>query len=325
MMTSTERLTIGIIGGGVAGMSCALWLKHLGFLPIIIEANDQLGGQLLQINRINRWVLGATGKTSREIAESYADHINTEAINVIYQARILSISKCTDGFELTIEENGKQQLLRVRALVIATGVRVLGNELFKDIPGFQSIYDLGLISCFPLDHLDKMELLKNKTVAVIGGGNNAYYTALDAAKAGANVYLLIRSKAKARNHVQKEAEFFIERGIIYIKSETQVSAFRRHWDKIEINLNEKSGESCCIEVDRIFVRTGFAANSDFIVLFEAFSGMIKEAGYIKTDALKRTSIPWVYAIGDVTNVKQQSVVCAIADGAIAAQDISERT
>jgi thioredoxin reductase (NADPH) len=305
-------------------MSCALWLKHLGFLPIILEGNDQLGGQLLQINRINRWVLGATGKTSREIAKSYADHVNTEAIYVIYQTRILSISKCTDGFELTIEENGKQQLLQVRVLVIATGVRVLGNELFKDIPGFQSIYELGLISFFPLDHLDKLELLKNKTVAVIGGGNNAYYTALDAAKADAKVQLLIRSKAKARSHVQKEAESYIEQGIISIMLNSHVSAFRQHWDKIQISLNDKNGENHCIEVDRIFVRTGFAANSDFIDSFETFSGMIKEAGYIKTDALKRTSIPWVYAIGDVTNAKQQSVVYAIADGAIAAQDISER-
>ncbi len=324
MDTSANKLTIGIIGGGVAGMSCALWLKHLGFTPVIIERNKQLGGQLLQINRINRWILGAVGKSSIELAQYYADHINDEAITVMFQTRILSVSKDNEGFELAINENGNHQSLRVRGLVIATGVRALGDELFNDIPGFQACFESGLITFFPLDHLDKLELLNNKTVAVIGGGDNAYYTALDLAKAGAKVFLLIRSEPKARTNVQQEAAFFIEQGIISVMTGIQVSVFREHREKIELSLLEKNIENRRIEVDRVFVRTGFAANSDFLNTLTELSDITKEAGYIKTDVTKRTSIPWVYAIGDITNSKHQSVVYAIADGAIAAQDISER-
>ncbi|MBK8814234.1 MAG: FAD-dependent oxidoreductase [Methylococcaceae bacterium] len=324
MYDPNHRIKIGIIGGGPAGMSCALWLKQLGLVPIIIEMNSSLGGQLLQIDRINRWVLGVVNKTSREIGLSYIDHINSEGINVMAQSRIVSLTTDSKGFELVIDQACNVRPVDVRGLVIATGVRVIGDERFNDIPGFQSVHEKGLISFFPLDHLDKLELLKQKTVAVIGGGNNAYYTALDAAKSGATVYLLVRSKPKARNHVQKEAEFFIEKKIITVFTESQVSEFRQQGGRMAIHVAGNNLSTERLEVDRVFVRAGFAANSDFMNTFEALSGINKQGGYIETDDKKRTSIPWVYAIGDIANPRYQSLVAAIADGAVAAQDISDR-
>jgi thioredoxin reductase (NADPH) len=324
MTSSYNSLSIGIIGGGAAGMSCALWLKHLGFTPIIIEKNTQLGGQLLNLNRVNRWVLGSPDKTSVELADEYVSHINQEAIAVIYQARLLAVTAQSTGFDLLIDGAGSPRSLSVLGLVIATGVRVLGQEIFTSVPGFQSIYEAGGIFFYPIDHIDKLPQLKGKAVAVIGSGDNAHHTANDIALAGAQVYLLMRSSPKARKLVRKEAEILIKQGVIIEHVQTQVSAFRQAKGKTEITLLSANGNKHRINVDRVFARTGFAANSEFLDAFDAFSGIAKESGYIKAGSSKRTSIPWVYAIGDVASSKHQSVVCAIADGAIAAQDMSER-
>ena len=315
---------VGIVGGGVSGMSCALWLKHLGFVPIIIEQSTQLGGQLLNLNRVNRWVLGSPDKTSVELAGIYAAHIDQEAITVLYQARLLKVSAQSAGFDVLIDIGGNPRPFSVLALIIASGIRFFSQEVFNDITGFQALNKTGLISYFPLDHLEKLPQLKGKTVAVIGGGDNAYHTALDIAQAGAQVYLLIRSKPKARTMLQNEVEALVKQGAIIELTKTSVHAFRQAKGKIEITLQRPDAIGEQITVDRVFARIGFAANTQFLDSFEAFSGMTKEVGYIKTDANKRTSIPWVYAIGDVANAKHQSVVTAIADGAIAARDLSDR-
>ena len=315
---------IAIIGGGVAGMSCALWLKYLGFTPVIIERNPQLGGQLLQLNRINRWVLGAKDKTSVELAQNYAGHIDQEGIAILTSARLSSLSASHVSFEAVIDTPDSQHNLQIRNLVIATGVRIVGHEAFKAIPGCQTVVDNGTISFFPFDHLDKLKTLKHKTVAVIGGGDNAFYTALDAAEAGAKVNLLIRSKPKAGGIVQKAAQPYIEEGLITLCAGVQVTSFSQHGKAVGLVLQGENDENRQIEADHVFVRAGFAANSEFTENFSPLSGIGKEHGYIKTDAAKNTSIPWVFAIGDVANAKHQSVVGAIADGAAAARSISER-
>ncbi len=324
MQSSANAKMIGIIGGGVAGMSCSLWLKHLGFAPVIAEQGSKLGGQMLRLNRVNRWVLGFPGKTSQELADIYAAHINLEGIEVLCQAHLLSVSAVSTGFELLIDQSGGFRAISVMALVIATGLRVLSHEIFGAIPGYQSLSDAGLISCFPLGHLDKLLELNGKTVAVIGGGDNAHYTAKDIALAGARVYLLIRSNHKARVAIRNEIENYIKQEIVTERTGARVTAFRQDNGKIEINLQDVNGIDDRIQVDRVFIRTGFAANSEFLDTCPALSGMAKESGYISTDPAKRTSIPWVYAIGDVSNPKHQSVASAIADGAIAAQDLSGR-
>jgi thioredoxin reductase (NADPH) len=136
--------------------------------------------------------------------------------------------------------------------------------------------------------------------------------------------LLVRSSPKARAMIRTEVEGLVKQGHITEYTGIEIQVFRQDKGKIAIAFLGTNGFEEKIFVDRIFARIGFAANSEFLDAYEAFSGMAKEAGYIKTDANKRTSVPWVYAIGDVANGKHQSVVNAIADGAVAAKDLSER-
>ncbi len=311
---------IGIIGGGAAGMSCALWLKQLGHQPVIIEKNAYLGGRLHGMQRLNRWVLGHPQQTSAELAELYAAHISQLDVDCLYQAQLLDVFRIANGFELTVRCDGKQSNLKVRALVVASGVRAVGAEVFANTPGFAALYPSPNVSFHPLDHLPKLGLLAGKTIAVIGGGDNAHFTAKDAALAGATVHLLIRHSAKARPAIRSQVQALIAEGRISEHGGVQIAAFAATENAITLSLT--NGQ--CLIIDQLFGRLGFAANTGFLNNFVALASIAKEGSYIKTNAVYQSSLADVYAIGDVADALHPSVVSAIAAGAVAAQDLSDR-
>ncbi len=314
-----------IIGGGVAGMSCALWLKQLGLLPVIIEKNASLGGQLQEIDRINRWVLGFQGLTSQELAQEYSNHIIAENIPVICDSKIVAIEKTASCFQVYVKKNrGNQSLFSVKGIVIASGARTIGSEVFSKIPGFNSLFFAGLIGCFPTDHLDQLESLRDKTVAVIGGGDNAHFTANDVAKVATQTYLLMRSQPKSQIKIRNEVNRLIDQGRIIKYSPVQISEFSQIEGRIELTLRSLNADFITIPVDRVFVRIGYAANTEFLLTLDNLKSIkTQTGGYIEIDTERRTSIESVYAVGDVANLALQSVVTAIADGAIAARTIAK--
>lgn len=315
---------IGIIGGGVAGMSCALWLKQLGLSPHIIECNATLGGQLLGINRINRWVIGSPDMTSIELAHSYSSHIRLENIPVSYNTQLIAIEPTGEGYRLVLQESKQNQsTITVQSLVIATGARALGHEIFNKTPEFDLLTTAGLINCFPTDHLDKLAQLHGKTVVVIGGGDNAHFTVKDLASVAARIYLLIRSRPKAQSKIRKEIEALIKQGRVIEYLQTALSAVRQAQDAIEISLNTAGSAAGTIEADMIFTRTGFVPNTEFLNKLAPLAHIKKIEGYLSTDSVKQTSLASVYAIGDVASPELKSVVTAIADGAIAARSIAQ--
>ena len=322
---SVSNSVIGIIGGGPAGMACALWLKHLGLTPHIIERNPSLGGQLLNLKRINRWVLGLPGRTSAELAGLFKNHVIQENIPVYYNSQLIAVETTKAGYRLILQgANRSQSAMPVQALVIATGVRALGSEIFSGLPGFDLMYAASLICCFPLDHLNSLEHLRGKTVAVIGGGDNAHFTVKDIASVATRTYLLIRSRPKAQKKLHQEIKALIDQGLVVEYLETEVKAFQHIQNGIEISLNQSGSIISKITVDKIFTRVGFAPNSEFLDVFQPFVDIKKQTGgYLCTDAWQRTSIASVYAIGDVASPEIQSVVTAIAHGAKAARSISQ--
>jgi len=306
-------------------MSCALWLKHLGFSPVLIEPAPALGGQLLKINRINRWILGLPGQTGPALATLYGKHVLDEAIEIRPDTQAISVATDGFGFNLTLRQGGKHTAgLPVRALVIATGLRVKSQEILDTIPGALPIYEAGRLSFFPLDHLDPEETLAGKRAAVIGGGDNAYFTALDLAGKTALTHLIIRSQPKAQAMAREQVEALIRQGRIQQHSGAAITGFQQTPGGIAVALALGADKAERIEVDRIFARTGFAPNTAFLERLGPLAGLDKSAaGYLRVDAGKRASLPFVYAIGDVANPDHPAVVTAIADGAVAARTIAQ--
>lgn len=323
--TPYSSRNIAILGGGAAGMSCALWLKHLGFSPVLIEPGATLGGQLLEIKRINRWVLGIAGRTGPALAELYNRHVLDEAIEVRLGARPVSVMAEDFGFSLVLREGeNRTASLPARALVVATGLRVNSSDILQPIPGALPLYESGLLSFFPLDHLEPMEALEGKRVAVIGGGDNAHFTVKDLASRTALTHLLIRSRPRAQVIVRQEVEALIRQGRVQEHGGALITGFHQGPGGIAIALARNDADTEQIEVDRIFARTGFAPNTEFLAGLGPVAGLERNRdGYVRVDAWKRASLPFVYAIGDVANPDHPSVVAAIADGAVAAQAIAQ--
>jgi thioredoxin reductase len=302
-------------------MSCALWLKHLGLSPVLIEPGAALGGQLLRINRITRWILGIPGRTGSALAELYGRHVLDEAIEVRLGAKPVSVTAEDSGFSLVLREGeNRTASLPAQALVIATGLRVNSSDILHPIPGALPLYESGLLSFFPLDHLEPMEALEGKRVAVIGGGDNAHFTAKDLASRTALTHLIIRSRPRAQPMVRQEVEALIRLGRVQEHGGALITGFHQGSGGIAIALTRNDSKTERIEVDRIFARTGFVPNAGLGPL----AGLERNSdGYVRVDAWKRASLPFVYAIGDVANPNHPSVVTAIADGAVAAQAIAQ--
>jgi thioredoxin reductase (NADPH) len=314
---------IAILGGGVAGMACALWLKLIGYAPVILERNAALGGQLLGIDRINRWVLGFRYHDNRQLASRYAEHVGAEDVQVRLGIEMIAASRDGAGLELAWHEPDRQiHSLGVAALVIATGIRVRMQESFGAATGVEALSSSGLLSFFPIDHLNRPEQWAGRTVAVVGGGDNAHFTACDLAETAAATHLLMHSAPHAASTIRRKVEGWIERGAIIEHPEVEIAGFRNTDPGIEIRLTRNGSPAGCLTVDRIFARTGFAPNTDFPAELGPLAELAKDGrGYLSRDAWMRTSHRPVYAIGDVGNPDHPSVVTAIADGAVAARAI----
>src|SRR5687767_12496527 len=117
-----EAAIVPIIGGGPAGMSCALWLHNYGLRPIIIEREPDLGGLAGRNPYRNDWLLGRPGLTGRQHAQEFVRHIGQAAVETWRGARPHSLARMPDGrFALDFEFSDQRppQSLSCCAMVLA--------------------------------------------------------------------------------------------------------------------------------------------------------------------------------------------------------------
>jgi len=316
--------TIAILGGGVAGMSCALWLKNLGFKPIILEKNTCLGGQLTTLPTINRWVLGFSEHTSQQLADAYTKHIQSTDISVYYSYQLLAIQQNSHGFQLVIQKNTLScETFSIKALIIATGARPVGYEVIENIEGFTPELISNRVFFLPTDHLEQLPHLSTKTIAILGGGDNAHYTAKDIATRADKIHLIMRSSAIAQTLIRNDIITLIQENKLIEHSHSTITSMYAEQNKIGLALTQSPSLRQTLSVDKIFIRCGFKANTEFLQNSELLKRVATNQNYILTDHVKRTNIPGIYAIGDVTNSNDPSVVNALAEGALAARDLSQ--
>lgn len=303
---------VAIIGGGPAGMSCALWLKLYGLEPVIIEQASSLGGLQNLNQKTNAWVLGLINQSGPEIAQLYCKHIESEEIPVIYNAELETIEPQGRNFKLKLTGQAAEIY---NAIVWATGTRIRGQESLCSIPGFEKISEL--ISFAPLDGVNP-KLYAGKTITVLGGGDNAYQAACLIAQEAKQVFLIHRSQAKAQKQLIDRAH-----------SKDNIVIFENN--KIEIfDLSQKLAhiilDNCQkIEADYIFARLGYLPNSEIITQF--FPDLkLDQANYVKVNPYTmQSSIAGVYAIGDLSDPINPCVPTAVASGTVAARHIEKPT
>lgn len=301
-------------------MSAALWLKHLGFSPVVIETSTRLGG-MQQLNFLhNEWMLGQVGLTGPELCAKFAGHMEAERIPMESGCSPVSIEVAEQHFSITFRrENGETFSTRFRALVIATGLRYRANEVLEAVPGFG---DLGVddVVYGPYAFLD-MEKLSGRSVLIVGCGDNAYENAHFLLKMGAKIALVCRSLPRAQSRLHEAVQTVASGCTLF--THARIERFRRGDDCIEVLLSTAS-KSEMLRIQKIHVLAGYTPNTHFLekalgLLFDRLE--LDSAGYLKVDGWGRTGIPGVYAAGDVCNPDFPNVASAIALGAKAAKAV----
>ncbi|NEP47488.1 MAG: NAD(P)/FAD-dependent oxidoreductase [Moorea sp. SIO3C2] len=314
---------VAVIGGGPTGMSCALWLKHLGFLPIIIEKNKELGGLQRVSHFQNVWYLGLPGYTGYELAELFRQHLKEESITMLLDSKLKSIVKAGEHFRIVSETDE----FTAQCLVIATGQRIKGYEDLKSVKGSHELLSSPRV-CFnpgatPLLGSD----LDRQVVGIVGGGDNGLVTAIRLANTAKHIHLFVRSQLRGFDLNQKQISELIQAGRITLHQPVLIKEFEVGADNIYISLKGENNQENEVLLDYLCFRIGFEPNVEQInqLFKEGAVGFLEltTGGYIATDQFLRTSIANIYAAGDVTNPRDPCVATAVAQGAIAARSIDE--
>jgi thioredoxin reductase (NADPH) len=297
------NLDVIIIGGGAAGLSSGLWCAELGLQALLLEANTELGGQLLWVYNSIENHLGSEAENGRELRDIFVRQIEKRRFAVRLQSEISDIN--LEKREVLLCTGEK---FHARFLIIATGIRrrklnVEGEEKFKN---------KGIIESGKRD----AQSVKDKEVCIIGGGDAAFENALILAETASKVTLVHRRKGfstraefieQAKNN--RKIKILTETVLQKIGGGDQVEA-------IELkDLNTK--ETFAINVQAIIIRVGVEPNTEFL------RGRIAldENGYIKINQNCETNVKGVFAVGDVANPHAPTVSSAVGMGATAVKTI----
>lgn len=306
-------MRIVIIGGGPAGMSCALWLKVFGHECFILEREAKLGG-LQRLNpHHNRWLLGAIGQRGTDVAGQFARHMEVEGVPSIVDCTVNRIvANGTGGFAVTGTRKGEGELsLTANAIVVATGTRPRTLPMIERLRAQTTRLVVGPTG------LAIRDLIFGQRVAILGGGDNGIDHAVYLAERGNRVTVFLRSKPRARARFLALAA---RSPSIELRTYAQLEVLSASATEVAVGVD---GEA--IGFDYFLAMLGYDPNTEFLreTLVDV-AITLGPAGYVTVDRDQRTAHPGVYAIGDVTNAQQPCVATALGQGAAAAKHIDQQ-
>ncbi len=304
MSDSPTTSDVLVIGGGPAGYTCALYAARAGFSVQVLEKLAP-GGQMATTDVIDNYPGFPQGVTGFDLAEKMKQSAERFGVQTKL-TEVVGVSLAGDVKEVRT----KKETLRARAVVLATGAspRELG------LPEENSLRGRGVSYCATCDGM----FYRGQTVCVVGGGNTAAADALYLARLCEKVYLIHRRNQLRASKVYRDALEGVEN--VEILWNSTVSAIL-HEDTVTgvAVLNKHTGETTSLPCSGVFVAVGTVPESGL------FKDQVEtdEAGYVLADETTQTSLPGVYAIGDLRKKPLRQVVTAAADGAVAARCIEE--
>jgi thioredoxin reductase (NADPH) len=295
-----------IIGAGPAGLSAARWCDELGLDTLVLEQNEEVGGQLLSVYNPIENYLGTRAANGRELRDRFVEQTQNADFDLWTNVEIDSVDLKTKRVTLKSGED-----LQSIAIIIATGLR----RRRLGVPGETEFRGRGLIESGTRDR----ELLDGKDVCVIGGGDAAAENALLLAEVCPTVTLVHRSKRmRARREFREQLH---TNHCITVFPESVVRRIIGN-ERVEAVEIERDGAIKPFEmaVQGVLVRIGWEPNTDFI------SGQLErdERGYVIVGSQQETSVANVFAIGDVANPLAPTIAGAVGAGATAAKVIASR-
>lgn len=289
-----------IIGSGPAGLTAAIYASRAQLTAVILE-KDYLGsGQIAVSEQVDNYpgLPGIDGYTLGEKFREHAEQLGAKFENV----EVDHIKQTAEGFTVFCKEG---EPLQSRTILCASGT----SYRKLDVPGGTL---QGVSYCATCDGA----FYKDKTVAVIGGGDTALGDAMYLSRMAKKVYLVHRRQEfRANQALQTAVQQNAAIELVLDAVPTAVLGEKRV-DHLELLQN---GTSKTLPVDGVFVAIGSIPNTDFL----GDLCKLDESGYILADETGVTTTPGVFAAGDVRTTPLRQVVTAVADGANCVQSIEQ--
>lgn len=288
-----------VIGGGPAGAAAAVYAARKGIDTGLVA--ERFGGQVLDTLAIENFV-SVIQTEGPSLAAALEAHVRAYPVDVIDRERVASIT-VADPFEVELQSGAR---LRAKALVLATGA----NWRNMNVPGEAEHRTRGVTYC---PHCDG-PLFAGKRVAVIGGGNSGVEAAIDLAGVVSHVTLLeLQPQLRADAVLTRKLASLPNVEVITSARTTAVEGDGRRVNGLAYE-DVVSGEARHLPVEGIFVQIGLVPNTAFL------RGVVDLSphGEVIVDARGQTSVPGIFAAGDMTTAPFKQIVCASGDGAKAA-------
>ena len=307
-MAAPKHCRLLILGSGPAGYSAAVYAARANLKPVLIAGMEQ-GGQLMTTTDVDNWpgdVEGLQGPALMERMQKHAERFNTE----IVADHIRSVDLKSQPFKLT----GDSGEYTCDALIIATGA----SAKYLDIPSEEKYRGKGVSACATCDGF----FYKNQKVAVVGGGNTAVEEALYLSNIAEHVTLIHRrDKFKAEAILIDKLMEKVSAGKISLELNSDTDEILGDKSGVTaIRVKNKAGAPKDISVHGVFIAIGHSPNTAL------FDGQLELAhGYIKTQSGSQgnataTSVPGVFAAGDVQDHIYRQAVTSAGTGCMAALD-----
>jgi len=296
-MTEVELI---IVGGGPAGLTSAIYSARALIDTLVIEKMLP-GGQPVLTTFIENYPGFPEGISGPELAERLESQAGKFGAKIITSRPVLNISRKEEGFEIKTE----MESFLGKAVIVATGT----SPRKLNVPGEEEFTGRGVSYCAVCDGA----FYRDRVVAVVGGGDSAMDEYIYLTRFASKVFVIHRRNQLRAEKILQERAFSNPKISFIWDTVVQSIEGDRKVELLKLK-NVKTGEISELKVDGIFVYIGSTPNSSMVKdLVE-----LDENGFIITDNCMKTSVPGLFAAGDVRNTNFRQLATAIGDGAIAA-------
>lgn len=300
------KKNLAIIGAGPSALAAAIYTTRED-IPTVLYERGVVGGLAAITDKVENYPGFPSGVEGMMLANQFQSQAERFGADIEF-GEVSSVKKLNNVIEIIVDNKP----ILADAVLIATG----SSYKKTGMPGEDDFYGKGVHYCATCDGA----FYRDKKIAVIGGGNSAIQEAIFLTRFASHIDLLVRSKIRASDVLQKELKKYIDEGKITVHLKTtpqKILSLEGKINGIEINQEDNIKQ---LEVEGVFVFIGLNPNTEFL----QGSGIeLDEQGLIKTNSRLETNIPGIFASGDVRSGATMQIASAVGEGASAALSIRE--
>lgn len=297
-----------IIGSGPAGLSAAVYGKRAGLDVLVLEQNAMSGGQVLNTYEVDNY-LGMPMMNGFDMGMKFRQHADDTGV-IFKNVQVVGIEEHDDYKTVIAKDGAADKSYEAKTIVLATGA----SHAELNVAGEKELKGKGVSYCATCDGA----FYRNKTVAVVGGGDVAVEDAIFLARLCEKVLLIHRRDSLRAAKSLQNRLFQCENVEIIWGSVVEEICGQEQVDGIKVR-NLKSDTTDRISVDGVFIAVGLNPNT------EIFRNIVPcdERGYCLAGEDCATKTPGIFAAGDIRTKNLRQIITAAADGANAISSVEK--